>query len=136
MKKRTIFFGLLLTMSIDINAMELSHDGYLRLGYQSLEDGVMDKHDKAMGGKLNIELKQKGYFALGASLYATYALKNQENIGVPFYDNQNNSYAILGEAYLRLKFGLTKVVIGRQAFDSPFANADDIGMIPNTPLRA
>lgn len=47
---------------------------------------------------------------LGLLFYTTNALSNKENIGVPFYNSQ----------------------IGRQLFDSPCANSDDVGMIPNT----
>ncbi len=41
-------------------------------------------------------------------------------------------YAILGEAYLKGTFSDTTVVLGRQSFDTPFADSDDIGMVPNT----
>jgi hypothetical protein len=47
---------------------------------------------------------------LGLLFYTTNALSNKENIGVPFYNSQ----------------------ISHQLFDSPYANSDDVGMIPNT----
>ncbi|KIM12860.1 MAG: hypothetical protein KU38_03790 [Sulfurovum sp. FS08-3] len=129
--KKQIFYGLLLS-TVALEAIELKHDGYVRWGYQSFKNNASSEYDSAIGGKLNVELQQKGYFALGATFYTTNALSNKENIGVPFYSSQNNSYTLLGEAYLRLKLGQTKAVIGRQLFDSPFANSDDVGMTPNT----
>ncbi len=42
------------------------------------------------------------------------------------------SYTILGEAYLQLDFGKSMLKIGRQEIETPFAQVDDIGMIPNT----
>jgi len=119
-------------MSINLDAMEVSHNGYVRLGYQSYEGNAISENDLALGGKLNIELRNKNYFTLGASFYTANALSDIYNTGVPFYGSNNNSYTILGEAYLKVKIDKTKLIIGRQELDSPFANRDDIGMIPNT----
>ncbi|MEA2028625.1 MAG: OprD family outer membrane porin [Campylobacterota bacterium] len=133
MRKTTIFFGLLMIMSINLNAIEVEYSGYLRLGYQNFENNVINENDIAIGGKLNIELQHRGYFAFGVSFYTTNALSDKDNIGVPFYSSENESYTILGEAYLKAKVAnKTTLKIGRQSFDSPFANTDDIGIIPNT----
>lgn len=133
MRKTTIFFGSLMIMSINLNAIEVEHSGYLRLGYQNFEDNTINENDMAAGGKIHIELQHKEYFAFGASFYTTNALSDKHNIGVPFYSSDNESYTILGEAYIKAKVAHnTTLKIGRQEFDSPYANIDDIGMIPNT----
>jgi len=133
MRETTIFFGLLMIMSINLKAIELKHSGYLRLGYQNFENSTIKESDMAIGGKLHIELKHRGCYALGASLYTSNALSDTHSIGVPFYGSDNNSYTILGEVYIKAKVApKTTLQVGRQYFDSPFANADDIGMIPNT----
>ena len=132
MKKSAVFFGLIMIMSINIKAMELKQSGYLRLGYQNFKNNAINENDMALGGKLNIELRHKGYFVFGASFYTTNALMDTNNIGVPFYGSDNNSYTILGEAYIKAKIEKTTLKVGRQEFDSPYANMDDIGMIPNT----
>ncbi|MBN2823994.1 MAG: OprD family outer membrane porin [Campylobacterales bacterium] len=133
MKKGSVVFGLIMIMSINTNAIEIEHSGYLRFGYQNFQDNAVNENDTAIGGKLNIEFQQKGYFTLGASFYTTNALVDKNNMGVPFYGSDSNSYTILGEVYLKAKVApKTLLKVGRQELDSPFANRDDIGMIPNT----
>jgi len=51
---------------------------------------------------------------------------------VPFRGEVANSYAIVGEAYIQGIWGNTLVKVGRQEIDTPFAQVDDIGMVPNT----
>ncbi len=40
-------------------------------------------------------------------------------------------YSLLGELYLQGKYKNTTVKLGRQILDTPFADSDDIGMVPN-----
>jgi hypothetical protein len=51
---------------------------------------------------------------------------------MPFFDGSGDGYSILGEAYLLGQWGNTMVKVGRQEIDTPFADTDDIGMVPNT----
>jgi len=119
-------------MSINIEAMELTHTGYLRLGYQHVKEPHGKTDDTAIGGKLNIQLQHTKLFALGASFYTVHSLSTTHNTGVPFYGSEDEGYTLLGEAYLRLQYSKTHITLGRQSFDSPYANVDDIGMISNT----
>jgi len=132
MKKGFSFLGLLMIMSININALEVDYSGYVRLGYQDFDYSSAKDNDMAIGGKFNIELQNRGYFALGASIYSSMALLDISNEGTPFYSSEDKSYAILGEAYLRAKFSKTKILLGRYGIDTPYANTDDYGMVPNT----
>ncbi|WP_024787729.1 MULTISPECIES: OprD family outer membrane porin [unclassified Lebetimonas] len=106
-------------------------DGYVRLGYQ--HDDKDSKTDLAIGGKLHAETKSFSGISAGVSFYTTNAIRNNHDGGsVPFFDADNKSYSILGEAYLLGKFKNTTIKIGRQELDTPFADTDDNGMIPNT----
>ena len=112
----------------------LKVDGYLRGTYQS-HDVNNDKvyKDDAIGGKLHVETDAFYGVSLGASVYSSNALFNDDNKGlVPLRGESHKSYTILGEAYMQLDFGKSILKIGRQEIDTPFAQIDDIGMIPNT----
>lgn len=48
------------------------------------------------------------------------------------YGTLAESYAVLGEAYLKAAFGKTFVQVGRMQIDAPFASSHDIYVVPNT----
>lgn len=108
-------------------------EGYLRAGYQNTDiTGDSDYTDTALGGKLHIETAPWNGISAGASFYTTNVVGNDEGEGVPFFDANNDSYSILGEAYMKGQWGNTTIKAGRQEIDTPFADTDDIGMVPNT----
>ena len=78
-------------------------DGYIRAGYQNTDiTGDTDYTDSALGGKLHIETAAWNGISAGASFYTTNVIfGNDEGNGVPFFDINNDSYSILGEAYLQ-----------------------------------
>ncbi len=105
-----------------------SYDGYLRAGYQKQINSEV-----SLGGKLHFETASINSVSFGSSFYTTQGIgKKYNNSGVSFFSSNKTSYSILGEAYLRAKIKNTLLKIGRQKFNSPYANTDDIGMIPNT----
>jgi len=104
-------------------------NGYLRVGYQ-LND--KDRADLALGGKLHFDTVQWHGLSVGASFYTTNQIHQNEGAEVPFFDANQKSYSLLGESYLRGTWGATQLTIGRQELDTPFADSDDIGMVPNT----
>ena len=108
--------------------------GYIRAGYQNTDiTDDRDYTDISLGGKLHIDTNSWNGMSLGASFYTTNVVDGyNEGQGVPFFDADNHSYSILGEAYLQGEWGNTLVKIGRQEMDTPFLDTDDIGMIPNT----
>jgi len=137
--KRVVKF--LLIIAVGVEAGELSEvfekakvDGYIRGTYQSHDiknDSVYE--DDALGGKLHIETNAVAGMSAGASFYTSNALFNNENKGlVPLRGESHKSYSILGEAYLKAEFGKNILKVGRQEIETPFAQADDIGMVPNT----
>ncbi len=109
-------------------------DGYIRGTYEHhdvKEDRVY--MDDAIGGKIHFEIAPTDGVSLGASLYGSQALFHDDNQAlVPLRGENHKSYAIVGEAYLKGKFGKTVLNLGRQEIDTPFAQIDDIGIIPNS----
>lgn len=136
MKSRLFFANVLLISTLDIMYADTFIDtveGYIRSGIQITDIKHDDTYtDIALGGKLHIDTKAFYGINAAASLYTTNALGKQEGNGIPFFDANNHSYTILGEAYLKGKWENTTLTVGRQEIDTPFADTDDIGMIPNT----
>jgi len=136
-KKRII--GSLFIMSMHSYADTLSHalshaqsDGIVRLGYQSHEVENDTDTDFALGVKLHFETAPYYGVQAGATLFTSHGNGKEGFEGIPFFDEKNEDYTLLGEAYLKGTFSHTTLVLGRQSFDSPFADSDDIGMVPNT----
>lgn len=139
MNKRVIGLLLLVTISINICADTLSdaflnarYDGNVRLGYQSHEVENDTETEFALGLKLHFETAPYYGVQAGATLLTSNGNGKEGFEGVPFFDANNENYAILGEAYLKGTFSHTTLVLGRQSFDTPFADSDDIGIVPNT----
>ncbi len=110
-------------------------DGYIRGAYQS--HNIKDNKtytDGAIGGKLHIETAPISNINAGASFYTSNRVNSSDNRGlVPFRGEDKSSYSILGEAYLKGELGNNSLLkIGRQEIDTPFAQTDDIGVVPNT----
>ncbi len=114
--------------SIDEAFEKGSRDGYLRLGYQK-HDG---ENDISLGGKLHFETDSINGISAGVSLFSTNAfLGKNDSRGLPFFNSKHKAYSILGEAYLQATVDNSSLIFGRQSLDTPFADGDDIGMIPN-----
>lgn len=108
-------------------------EGYVRVGYQYTDiDGDKGYTDLAAGGKLKVTTKSFYGISGGLSFSISDDLDIAEGNGVPFFDHNNNTYSIMDEAYIQGEWGNTNIKIGRVMLDTPFANANDIGMMPNT----
>ena len=140
--KNSIKFLLLLSSTLNLLYANQLHkafeniqtNGYLRSAYE-IHKVKNDKtyKDGAIGGKVHIQTAPLYGISLGSSFYASNALGTSDNRGlVPFRGEVARSYAILGEAYLEVNIGKTLLKIGRQELNTPFAQMDDIGMVPNT----
>lgn len=109
-------------------------DGYIRGSYQN--HNVTDDRvyiDDAIGGKIHFQTASTDGISLGASIYGSQSLVHDDNRGlVPLRGENHKSYTIIGEAYIKGEFGQTLLNLGRQEIDTPFAQMDDIGMVPNT----
>ncbi|MDM5272000.1 OprD family outer membrane porin [Sulfurovum sp. zt1-1] len=112
-------------------------DGYISTGYQKTDISEdSDYTDIALGGKLHIQTVAWNGISAGTSIYTTNSISKHEGYlsgaGIPFFDGSGNSYTILGEVYLQAVWGENAFKVGRQEIDTPFADTDDIGMVPNT----
>jgi len=105
--------------------------GNLRAGYISSEDGAgIRTKSSAIGGKYGYVSPQWNGLSAGATVYATEEIgKDDEG---SFFGVDDDGYSILGEAYLQVTLGNTAIKGGRFEYDSPYADTDDIRMIPNT----
>ena len=130
---------LLSTLGVEASSLQealsqTSVEGYVRGTYQS-HDVSNDRvyQDDAIGGKIHLETGAISGVSMGTSLYTSNALLHHDNGGlIPLRGESDQSYAIVGEAYLQSEFGKNIVRIGRQEIDTPFTQIDDIGMVPNT----
>ncbi len=139
MNKKVVGLLFIMVMSINIYADTLrdaisnaQYDGNVRLGYQSHEVENDTETEFALGLKLHVETAPYYGVQAGVTLFTSNGNGKEGFEGVPFFDVNNDNYAILGEAYLKGIFSHTTLILGRQSFDTPFADSDDIGMVPNT----
>lgn len=107
--------------------------GHFRTAYLYVDvdvDGEKVAESSAVGGKLGYLTPQWQHFSAAATLYSTHELFSNEN--GDFFGSNGESYTILGEAYLQTAVNQTIIKVGRFEFDSPYADTDDIRIIPNT----
>ena len=89
----------------------------------------------AIGGKVGYVSPILYYFNASAIAYASYPMAgiNDDELFLDSHGGPDGDcYAILGEAWLGAHFPSIDIKLGRQAFDTPYADSDDVGMIPNT----
>ncbi len=121
---------LILSAAISISALYgADFNGYLQLGYQHDDKG---NTDIALGSKLGYLSSDFSGLKFAFTIYASTALNSHDGAGIPFFNSNNNSYAILNEAYIKGSWSNTEIKAGRQILDTPFADSDDLGMVPNS----
>lgn len=108
--------------------------GEIRLGYvaQDNEDNTKNKNGAA-GGHLAIETASLNGISFGTAFYTTNTLQSKDidTLGTSLFNSNDESYAILGQAYVNVSLDKTNLKVGRQQIDTPFIDSDDIRMIPN-----
>lgn len=110
----------------------LKLEGELRFGaVQTDTETTKAQTTLALGGKLSLDKTWRENFGSTITFFTTNALGNQDEEGL-FLGSQNQSYSIVGEAYIWGRFANTTLKVGRQSVENPFVNSDDIGMVPNT----
>ncbi|MCD6172902.1 MAG: OprD family outer membrane porin [Sulfurimonas sp.] len=91
----------------------------------------------AVGGYLKFETADYKGLSLGTALYTTngFGLDSPRDdyteVDPTLLGKDNESYSILGEAYLQFKYDNTTFKAGRQKLNTPMMGADDVRMIPN-----
>ena len=130
--KYSLVLAALLSVSLYAEGLEeafknATYDGHIRAGFQNQDEGEL-----SIGGKLHMQTAPVNGISFGISFYTTQGVDEKHNDGVAFFSSDRHSYSILGEAYLQAEIKNTLVKVGRQEIDAPYADTDDIGMIPNT----
>lgn len=104
----------------------------LRLGYSHTEDVAgTDTESLLVGVRLDGTTPQWRGLSLGGTFYATTPIGNLDDDDL-FLDPNGSGYAILDQLWLAAETPLGNLKVGRQEIDTPFADRDDRGMMPNT----
>ena len=132
--KVNIFLFSMIALSAQAEELALDYSGDIRVGVQYNDSSDTGSGtDLALGGNLHVQTKPLSGISVGVTLHTSNALLNQNDAyGVPFYDINSKSYAILSEAYIQGNYENSSFILGRQTLDTPFLDSDDIGMVPNT----
>ncbi len=119
-------------ITLEASGVEVHYDGALRVGYQYHDSGSAQGSDMAMGGMLHAQSLSKGGISFGMRVETSNVLMHKNDaFGLPFFDSEAGSYALLSEAYMRGEFETTTFIFGRQQLDRPFLDSDDVGMVAN-----
>ena len=110
--------------------------GYARTGFiRTNDESNPDERATAVGGEINCEfpLNRNINIQLGLSTSIDPGVNNDNDILVhgDFFDNDKDSYVLLGEASLNASFGKLGIHLGRHIYDSPHMDSDDLRIIPN-----
>ena len=113
--------------------------GQIRFGYTNTTDadasGGEDNETAAIGARLGYVSPDWHGFSTGVTGYATAALGNLDD-DAAFLNSDGgpngSGYAITHELWAQYEFAKTAIKLGRQEIDTPFADTDDIGMVPNS----
>ncbi len=107
-------------------------DGGLRVGYQTHQtDEGTKAFSYASALRLHANYREEA-FVSSITLYGIVGSEDDGFEGIPFLDENHRSFLTVSEAYLGWKTDLYTVKIGRQYIETPFADTDDIGMVPNS----
>jgi hypothetical protein len=137
LKRATVLSTILLmTLTAEANGhkniLEIETSGEARVGAVEIKDESDHKRSTiSLGGSVSLKTKPLYGLSTGMTFYTTNALFGKKDEGM-FLNSENESYSIVGEAYLQGSFNKTEVKVGRQRIETPFINSDDIGMIANT----
>ena len=129
MKIEKILFIILIN-SISLMASDYNNlSGELKIGY--INNSENNSQTLAIGGNLGFTTKNYKNLSVKMNFFTTNSIAglNDEN---SFLGSDNQNYSILNEIYLKYNIWNSTLKIGREIIDTPFADSDNIGMIPNS----
>lgn len=107
----------------------------VRAGFISLnEDEAEAQNGYALGGHIHLNSKRWNGLMLGGSIYTVLNLGINQNplfVNPDFFDEDDDSFILIPEAFISGKWKNTELKAGRQTLDTPHADSDDIRMMPN-----
>ena len=130
--------GALSADTVDHAFMSGKTDGQIRLGYiaQNNPEGTADSDATALGGQLKFETAAWNGLKFGVAAYISQEIGalsgDGEELNPDFFAEGGNSFAYVGEGYIDYGWNGLNLRLGRQQLDTPFADRDDIRMLPNT----
>ncbi|NOQ36219.1 MAG: outer membrane porin, OprD family [Methylococcaceae bacterium] len=110
--------------------------GYLRTGFlQTKVRSVDTSSATAMAGELGCGYRLNSHIKAHLGLFGVLDTglnsHDDDNIHGDFFNRKKDSYLMLGEAVLTLSYGDFEAHLGRQNFDSPHLDSDDLRMVAN-----
>ena len=110
--------------------------GYLRAGFIQTQHQI---NNTTLASAVSAELGCgyvinpyiKAHLGLFGVLDTGFNSHNDENIHADFFNAKKDNYLLLGEAVLTLSYKNFEAHIGRQNFDSPHLDSDDLRMVSN-----
>jgi hypothetical protein len=123
-------------MAIDHQEEYYSCSGYLRTGFiQTQVRTVETTSATAMAAELGCGYRLNAHIKAHLGLFGVlnYGLNSHHNDNVhqEFFNANKDSYLMLGEAVLTLSYKNFEAYLGRQNFDSPHLDSDDLRMVAN-----
>ncbi len=109
--------------------------GELRAGYITFHDnGSQTTSAYALGGHIHFDTDRWNGMMLSLAAYTVLDLginQNPLHTNPDFFGSEGKSFITLSKAYIDGKWANTELKLGRQSLDTPFADSDDIRMMPN-----
>jgi len=109
--------------------------GYLRVGFIHTAQPDIDTSASALSGELGCGYQLnpfiKGHLGVFGVLGTGFNRRYDENIHADFFNRHKDGYLLLGEAVLTLSYKNFEAHLGRQNFDSPHFDGDDLRMVAN-----
>ncbi len=111
-------------------------DGYARTGFIHTKlRAVETQSATAIAGKIGCGYRLNTYVSAYVAGYGSLDMglnpHNDANVHPDFFNAKKDSYLMLGEAFLTLEYEGFSARLGRQIFESPHIDSDDIRMVPN-----
>lgn len=105
--------------------------GYLRTGFIQTDHQSASAIAGELGCGYQLNQYIKAHVGLFASIDPGWNSHNDNTIQADFFNQKKDSYLIVGEAVLTLSYQQFEAHLGRQNFDSPHLDSDDLRMISN-----
>ncbi len=135
--KKSVLLSLSAAVIVSASGLDGNVSGKIRTVYVSQNnDAATDTYTSAIGGILNYETAAWNNLTLGVGVYISekigFASGKEDTLNYDVLSADNGSFAYVGEGYLDYSANDFTLRVGRQQIDTPFADTDDIRMLPNT----
>ncbi len=137
MRRAATFTALSLASTLAVSANSFGDDaahkghisGIVRFGYIDRKEASDNTHAWSIGGHVSAASPVWRGLRAGGTAYTSKKLGAGEN--GEFFSSDGNGYSIIGQAWIAAGFGSNTLKAGRFSLETPYADSDDIRMIPN-----